>query len=487
MAPLIKMPPQVGEVLPFRYCEVVGYPGELTTDSIRQVRVNYPFDEGAARFSSSSKILNDVWELCKYSMMATSFCGVYVDGDRERIPYEADAYINQLSHYGADREFTLARYSHEYLILHPTWPTEWPLHSVLIAWADYMQTGDLESAEAFYDDLKAKTLIALAREDGLISTRTGLLTPEVLKSIHEKRLDDIVDWPKGERDGYDFKPINTVVNAMHYRTLVIMGELADALGKDADAKMFEARAEKVAKAINEKLFNADTGLYVDGEGSKHSSLHANMFPLAMGVVPKERRAKVAEFIAGKGMACSVYAAQYLLEALFDAGAAETGLKRMIDTTTDRAWPHMVYDVGTTITLEAWDNKYKPNQDWNHAWGAAPGNIIPRKLMGIEPLEPGFKKVPDLSEAGRIRERVDDAADDSRAHRRGVSGRRTRAVRSRSRSRPIWRPRCVCRWGIRRMFGRADGRRGRASVSSLCGLTTVGRCFWWGREIMSFAW
>ena len=26
-------------------------------------------------------------------------------------------------------------------------------------------------------------------------------------------------------------------------------------------------------------------------------------------------------------------------------------------------------VGSTITLEAWDNKFKPNQDWNHAWGA----------------------------------------------------------------------------------------------------------------------
>ncbi len=45
---------------------------------------------------------------------------------------------------------------------------------------------------------------------------------------------------------------------------------------------------------------------------------------------------------------------------------------------------MVEDVGTTITLEAWDNKYKPNQDWNHAWGAAPANILPRKLLGVLP-------------------------------------------------------------------------------------------------------
>jgi hypothetical protein len=48
-------------------------------------------------------------------------------------------------------------------------------------------------------------------------------------------------------------------------------------------------------------------------------------------------------------------------------------------------------VGSTITLEAWDPSLKPNLDWNHAWGAAPANLIPRFLMGIEPLEPGFKR------------------------------------------------------------------------------------------------
>ena len=53
---------------------------------------------------------------------------------------------------------------------------------------------------------------------------------------------------------------------------------------------------------------------------------------------------------------------------------------------------MVEDVGTTITLEAWDTRYKPNQDWNHAWGAAPANQLPRKILGVEPLEPGYGKV-----------------------------------------------------------------------------------------------
>jgi hypothetical protein len=47
--------------------------------------------------------------------------------------------------------------------------------------------------------------------------------------------------------------------------------------------------------------------------------------------------------------------------------------------------------GTTITWEAWDLKYKPNQDWNHAWGAAPANLLPRFVLGAQPLEAGWKR------------------------------------------------------------------------------------------------
>ena len=57
--------------------------------------------------------------------------------------------------------------------------------------------------------------------------------------------------------------------------------------------------------------------------------------------------------------------------------------------------------GSTITLEAWDDSFKPNQDWNHLWGAAPGNIIPFKLMGVEPLEPGFSKVRIRPQPGNL--------------------------------------------------------------------------------------
>jgi len=48
--------------------------------------------------------------------------------------------------------------------------------------------------------------------------------------------------------------------------------------------------------------------------------------------------------------------------------------------------------GSTVTMEAWDKTFKPNLDWNHAWGAAPANAIPRWVAGVQPLTPGCGKV-----------------------------------------------------------------------------------------------
>jgi len=398
----IPMPKYIGEVTPFRYCEIEGYEGPITNNQVVQETVNYPFDENESWFASSDTVLNKVWDICKYSVKATSFIGVYIDGDRERIPYEADAYINQLGHYGVAREYSIARYSHEYLVHHPTWPTEWILQSVLIAWNDYLYTGNKESLQHFYSDLKAKTLMPLADESGLISTTTGKVTPGVLESIHFKGpLRDIVDWPQpgvlgfdksvqGETDGFVLKDVNTAVNAFQYRSLMLASEIASLVGESKDQKMFLDHAQKLKTSFNDKLLDKKRGIYRDGIGTDHTSLHASMFPFAFGLVSDKYAGKISEFIRSRGMACGVYGSQFLLDAVYDSNDADYGLK-LLTLTNDRSWYNMIR-LGSTITLEAWDNKYKPNLDWNHVWGAVPANIIPRKLMGIEPLEPSFRKI-----------------------------------------------------------------------------------------------
>ncbi len=398
----VHIPDSIGVITPFRYCELENCSIDLNPENVHQKVFWYYFKDENSAFISSDTVLNRVWDISKYTIKATSFAGLYIDGDRERIPYEADAYINQLGHYYSDREFSLARRTNEYFIKHPTWPTEWILQTVLLFYNDYMYTGNKEPVNQFYPELIHKTLIDLARPDGLISSKNA--TDEIMAKLGfsnaKERIRDIVDWPpsqkewqlatpEGERDGYDMAETNTVVNAFHYRSLVIMSEFAGCLGRTVDSIFFRNQSLKVKKAVNEKLFDRNRGIYLDGEFSDHSSLHANMMALAFDLVPEEYKRTVIDFIKSRGMACSVYGAQFLLEGLFRAGESDYALSLMT-ATHDRSWYNMIRS-GSTMTMEAWDMKYKPNSDWNHAWGAAPANIIPGYMWGIRPASPGYSK------------------------------------------------------------------------------------------------
>lgn len=410
----VTMPDSFPVILPFRYAEIEGVGNNFAPNMAAQLAYFNYFDYTTSAFNSSNEILNQVWDMCKYSMKATTFAGYYVDGDRERIPYEADAYLNQLSHYSVDNEYAIGRKTIEFFFeSKPTWPTEWQLHVAMMMYQDYMYTGNTELIEKYYERLKVKTLMVLEVEDGFISTESPKHNVELIKKLGfrdtTRRLKDIVDWPPanfggkgvvaGERDGYVFKRINTVVNGFYYHNMKIMAEFAGLLGKPSEALDFEFRAARVKKSINEQLFDEERGIYVDGVGTDHASLHGNMILLAFEVVPESRKQSVVDYVKTRGMACSVYGAQYLMEALYKAGEADYALDLMT-ATHDRSWYNMI-KIGATITLEAWDMKYKKNADWNHAWGAAPANIIPRGLWGIQPITPGFGKVEIQPQMGKL--------------------------------------------------------------------------------------
>lgn len=408
------MPMQMEEVIPFRYCEIKMQP-DLKINNIVQKALRVLFDPEASSFTSSDDRLNRIYDMCKYSTIANTFNGDYANSERERMMYEADCYIQQLSHYSIDRKFSTARYSVKNLINHATWPTEWVMHSVFMAWADYLHTGNTDLIEKSYNDLKAKTLMGLATSNGLISTRTGLMTKDFFKSIHfettnahDPVLRDIVDWPdgrqgiypNGETDNYEFKDFNTVVNSFYYRSLVLMGKMASAVKRFEDAEFFEQKAAKVKEVFNSVFYDQKNKIYLDGIGSKHSSLHANMFPVAFDLVPEDYKPSVINFIKSKWMACGVYGVNYLMQALYNAEEGQYALDLMLND-SDRGWINMIR-VGATMTTEAWDQKYMPDYySWNHAWSASPAYIIPRYIMGIQPVEAGFGKIIIKPQPGNL--------------------------------------------------------------------------------------
>jgi len=247
----VTLPAHLPEAMPFRYAELPLKQPAASLLKLFQRALFYPFDETAARFESSDKVLDAVWEVGRYTLQATPFLGVYVDGERQRIPYEGDAYIRMLGHYAVGREFAVQRSTHEFLLRNPTWPTEWQMHSLFMAWEDYMATGNSESLVRNYGLPARKTLVGLARSDGLISTTSGRQDKAFLAAIAlaSGELRDLVDWPPllaagvvgldpvpGETDSFVFTDYNAVVNTFHYRALRTMADIARALDRDADAR-----------------------------------------------------------------------------------------------------------------------------------------------------------------------------------------------------------------------------------------------------------
>lgn len=375
--PAALTPPEWGVLTPFRWVEVEGLDQDACLGHLSR-RAAFPkvWNDHAADFSCSDETLTEVWELCRYSIKATQFTGLYVDGDRERIPYEADAYLNQLSDYYTNGHPEAARRTFDWLMAYPTWPSEWGPHMVFMAHADWMHYGDAEWIAQRYESLKSKTLIDRCDETLLVQSNQ-----------RQVEWNDLVDWPPSERDGYVRSEVNTVVNAFHLAAIRQMAELAEVVGDHRGAERYAGRADRAREAFNEQLFDRSRGLYQDGLKVSHHALHANLFPLAFELADQEHRQSITDWLVKRGMQCSVYASQYLLEALFENGAGESAVQMMV-APGDRSWRRQL-ESNATITWEAWNEEVKPNLDWNHAWGAAPANLLPRYVLGVQPLSPGW--------------------------------------------------------------------------------------------------
>jgi hypothetical protein len=387
--------------MPFRYVEVDGWQGEFAPDSIVMEAVvsNAYAESGNIRFTGNSANavqLNRLMELGRHTMEATSFMGIFIDGDRERLPYSADALINQLGWYATVGESTVPRRTIEALLHAPTWPSEWMVQIIFMVWEDYRATGDKIYLRSVFDKLKIFTLAAFVDESGLVTTRNEELAKRFVADTRADYLEDIVDWPPVERDGYEMRPYNTVVNAFVYAGLSRMRDMALELGRSDEAKEYDEKAARLLQAMWTKLIDPQTGLFLDGIGSSHSAAHATFFPLAFGAVPPANIESSLRWLEsrieryGGGFPCSVYGAQFLLEALFRNGGSKQAIDLMLNTTM-RGWLHMLDAYDATVTHEAWDVSLKENIDWTHAWGSAFLNITHRFILGAEALSPGWNR------------------------------------------------------------------------------------------------
>ena len=381
------------DMLAYRYVQVSGCPSEITPEMVQGLEIRAPFDEDESYFDSNDTMLNEIYELMKRTIKLTTQ-DLFVDSQsRERLAYEGDLIINLLASYVFSDDYSIGRFSTEYLYTHRTWPAEYFLFAAMSALDDYMATGDVSSLEAYYEVLKTRVFTEhLDEETGLLTSGTSS-GPSAMNAV-------LIDWPTNERDGYDDKvKFNTVLNAVAVRSYEALAEIADLTGHTADAAEFEELADTIREAMIDLLYDSEKGAFADGlhEGgirSEHYAQHATAFALAFGIYDDQDMANaMAATIAEQGkIRTSVYGSFFLLKGLYDSGNGHVANALLLDDDTSegaRTWAYMLYELGATITSEAWNPTTKGNMTFSHPWGAAPAYAIMSGIFGIKPTSAGY--------------------------------------------------------------------------------------------------
>ena len=425
------VPSPVGEVRPYRYSEIKGYEKDLSAKDFVQLALFAAFDDDAATFHCSNEMLNKVWDLCKYTIKMSNAFGYYIDGERERTPYEGDAMISAMNHYCLDTDYTIAKRTIDFLMDTPNWPINGLFLTANLIRDYYLYSGDITPVEEWYK--KAKKRCQIFFDSGLLADA---------KKIHEKYsveeiarytglsdflsywMRDIVDWPGHETDGYDFgkcfyqgddlnkPPANRtgreigeahfVGNANQAWSLDAFADIAQALGKKDEEEFFRKRAEEVRKCLRETMFDAATSLYVDTPNSKHTAQHTSVWAVFGGVATDEQIPSLVEHMRKRRMSCSACVSSKLIAALYMAGDEEQPLRLMCDSTSNRSWSNMIR-LGATVTMEAWDHYIHQGMDLVHPFASAPAHLIPREMFGIKPLEPTLKRFSLVPRTGFLEE------------------------------------------------------------------------------------
>lgn len=388
--------------LGMRYLQVENSPIALTTDNCRFITRHYELDPSRSDFQTSDYMLKMVWDLMKHSLILGSQESFVDTPTREKGGFLGDSWstgVPAMTTMG-DRTMNL-RILLEFLDSQDQYWPDGRLNAVypngdgkrdipdytqmylVWAWDYYMQTGNKAFLRENYSRLrKVAEYVDTYREES-----TGLI--HNLEGGGGSYLHGIVDWPDQMRYGYDMSvESRTVIDAYAYMDFEVIARIAEVLDSLDDRDLYRQKALDMKEAMNNNLINS-RGVYIDGLNSDltqsaHASQQANMFPLAMGIVPEESRDSVIAEIKGQQMSSGMVTLRWLPEAL---GQADHGphLHKLYTYPGWDGWAKTV-SLGGTATWESWD-AITSGQSMSHPWGAVGLLGIQQYFLGIKPLKP----------------------------------------------------------------------------------------------------
>lgn len=268
----------------------------------------------------------------------------------------------------------------------PRWPGDspgWMDAATIIPWQVYVRTGDTS---------------VLAENFGMMTKLLGWYRKQSIGGLLPK-IGGFGDWlqPCGKTLKGD-TPLPLIGVAYYARSAQLVADAAHVLGKDDDARLYDAEAGKVRQAFAAQYFDADGRLKNAPETQT-----GYVLALAFDLIPPEIKPKAAAHLAqlvrdaGIHLRTGFLGTPYLARVLEENGYAALAY----DLLFQESYPSWFFpiDQGATTMWERWNSYSRKDgfgdatmNSFNHYAYGAIGQWMYERIAGLapDPEHPGYK-------------------------------------------------------------------------------------------------
>lgn len=274
----------------------------------------------------------------------------------------------------------------------------WHDAGTIIPWTLYQNYGDKSILEEQFDSMVScvEYSRAMAGDEGLIKTGQQLgdwVSMDVPRGPMLKRTEEVWNLELVEKMGAT-DPYY-VANAYYLNSILLVTKAAKELGKEKEEQEYTRLYKEVLEKIRREYITPNGRLVSETQTGCAMALHFN-------VAEEKDRPKILDALLGKlkqhknHLTTGFAGTPFLCPVLSDNGAHEIAGNVFLKEDC----PSWLYSVtlGATTIWELWDgvnpdgsfNKFEMNSLNHYSYGSIGGWMF-HKLLGIDVLEPGYKK------------------------------------------------------------------------------------------------
>ena len=295
----------------------------------------------------------------------------------------------------------------------------WGDASVIIPYEMYRAYGDIKILSENYSMMQRwiEYILSPERRNNGVRMVNGFSVPEKSDISREPYIQ--VQQRRGDHLTFDEStPFILTATAYSAHTLKLMSEIAEILGKDGDSKIYGEYFEKIKRAFCDTWVKEDGSIAYWGEMSKDGinetyyaegtnnppSQTAYAVAIRFGLVDGDIKTKMGKFLRaavernGGRLTTGFLGVSHLNPALTETGNADTAYSLLLQD-KNPSWLYSVKNGATTV-WERWDS-YIAETDtfgapsmnsFNHYAYGAVGEWLFESVLGIAPIEAGYKKI-----------------------------------------------------------------------------------------------